>query len=94
MKKPVNTTLQLKNAIQQAHNDMETAFEKLDILSAQVDAYKESFRINEFRFINGVSNIVEYTISKNNLDNAEIGLSNVKYEYIFRIKVLDYYRGL
>ena len=89
-----NTELQFKNAIDQAYNDMETAFAKQQILIEQVTAYKESFRVNEIRFNEGVSTIVEYTISKNNLDNAETNLSNAKYEYLLRRKVLDYYRGV
>jgi outer membrane protein len=58
-----------------------------------VEAYKESFRINEIRFNNGVSNSVDYIISKNNLDNAETNLANVRYEYALRVKILEYYRG-
>jgi outer membrane protein len=50
--------------------------------------------INEIRFNNGVSNIVEYLISKNNLDTAKLNLSKAKYEYILRVRVLDYYRGI
>src|SRR5690606_27776529 len=41
---------------------------------------------------NGVSNSVDYIISKNNFDNAQINLANVVYEYIFRVRVLEYYR--
>lgn len=88
-----NTKLQLKQVIEQAHNDMQSAYNRFNILQEQVDAYEESFRINEIRFNSGVSTIVEYTISKNNLDNARINMANAKYEYLLRMKVLDYYRG-
>lgn len=88
------TLNEFKQAIQEAHNDMQTAFDKYLIFKKQVEAYSESFRINEIRFNSGVSNIVEYIISKNNLDNAKINLANARYEYIFRTKILDYYRGL
>ncbi len=87
------TRLQFQQSINQAYNDMETAYSRYEILQEQVEAYEESFRINEVRFNNGVSTIVEYTISKNNLDNARINLANAKYEYVLRVKVLDYYRG-
>lgn len=88
-----NTKLQLKQAIEQAYNDMMAAYNRHEILQEEVEAYEESFRINEIRFNSGVSNIVEYTISKNNLDNARINLANARYEYLLRVKVLDYYRG-
>lgn len=88
-----NARLQLEEAIKQSYNTMEAAFQRYNILIEQVEAFEESFRINEIRFNNGVSNIVEYTISKNNLDNARINLANARYEFLLRARVLDYYRG-
>lgn len=85
---------ELKQAIKEAHNDMQAAHNKYLIFEKQVQAYLKSFRVNEIRFNNGVSNIIEYIISKNNLDNSKINLANARYEYIFRTKILDYYRGL
>ncbi|WP_298550858.1 TolC family protein [uncultured Algibacter sp.] len=79
--------------IKEAYNNMEAAFNKYDVLEDQVKAYEESFRINEVRFNNGVSNIVNYITSKNNMDNAQLNLNRAKYEYLLRVKVLDYYRG-
>ncbi len=86
------TKLDLKEAIGQSYNSMQAAFERYQLLKGQVDAYRESFRINEIRFNSGVSNSVDYLVSKNNLDNAEINLSNVRYAYTLRSKVLEYYR--
>ena len=84
--------LDLKQTVKQSFNAMQTAFERYSLLQDQASAYRESFRINEIRFNNGVSNSVEYLISKNNLDNAQINLANVGYEYLLRVKVLEYYR--
>lgn len=86
------TKLDLKETIGQSYNAMETTFVRYQLLQDQVNAYRESFRINEIRFNTGVSNSVEYLISKNNLDNAEVNLSNVRYGYTLRVKVLEYYR--
>ncbi|MBJ7879841.1 TolC family protein [Gelidibacter salicanalis] len=85
--------LDLKQSIKRSYSAMATAFERYKLLQDQVDAYKESFRINEIRFNNGVSNSVDYIISKNNFDNAQTNLANVKYEYALRVKILEYYRG-
>lgn len=86
------TKITLQQSVKQSYNTMQAAFERYSLLQDQVEAYKESFRINEIRFNNGVSNSVEYIISKNNLDNAEINLANVGYEYLLRVRVLEYYR--
>lgn len=88
-----DTKLLLKQSIKQAHAAMEAAYEEYLILQDQVVAFGESFRVNEIRFNSGVSNIVEYIISKNNLESATVNLTNVKYEYLLRVKVLEYYRG-
>ena len=87
------TKLNLQQSVKQSYNAMQAAFERYKILQSQVDAYQESFRINEIRFNNGVSNSVDYIVSKNNLDNAQINLANVSYEYLLRVKVLEYYRA-
>jgi outer membrane protein len=83
-----------KQSIQEAYNNMEASYKRYQVLKNQVTAYKESFRVNEVRFINGVSNIVEYITSKNNMENSELDLSQTKYEYLLRIKILDYHRGI
>ena len=89
-----NTKLLFKQSIEEAYLKMESAFDRHHILVDQVAAYENSFRTNKIRFNNGVSNIVEYLTSKNNLDAAKLNLSKAKYEYILRVRVLDYYRGL
>lgn len=85
---------EIKNAITQVHFSMEAAYKRYQSFLNQVEAYKESHRINEIRFNNGVSNFLNYITSKNNLDNAKINLANAKYEYLLRVKILDYYSGL
>ena len=87
------TKLEFRQFIKEAYYDMEAAAERYEVLQTQVEAYEESFRINEIRFNNGVTNSVEYIISKTNLDNARVNLANVKYEYVLRQKILDFFRG-
>ncbi|MEH6656823.1 TolC family protein [Leeuwenhoekiella marinoflava] len=87
------TKISLKQNIQQAYNDTEAAYIRLTKLTEQEAAFEDSFRINETRFNLGVSTSVEYLISKNKLDNARINLTTVKYEYVLRNKVLEYYKG-
>ncbi len=88
-----NTKLQLQQSIEQAHLNMIAAYEKYKVLTEQVLNFEESFRAAEIRFNNGVINAAEYLISKNNLDRTKISFAQAKYEYSFRTKVLDYYKG-
>jgi outer membrane protein len=88
-----NTKFQYKQSIELAYSNMEAVFNRYQALQHQVEAFEESFRVNEIRFNNGVSNVIEYIISKNNLDTAKQNLLMARYEYVLRTKVLDYYRG-
>lgn len=88
-----DTKLVFRQSIKEAHAAMEAAYREYIILQDQVEAFEESYRVNEIRFNNGVSNIVEYIISKNNLDAARVSLANARYEYLLRVKVLEYFRG-
>lgn len=89
---------QSKNLIQQRIEEawlfQRNSAEKYNVLVNQVTAFKESFRIAEVRFNQGVLNSVEYLIVKNNLDRAENQLISAKYELAFRNKVIDFYAGL
>jgi outer membrane protein len=88
-----NTKLLLKQSIEQSYLNMTAAFEKYKVLTEQVLNFEESFRAAEIRFNSGVINSTEYLISKNNLDRTRISLTQAKYEYNFRTRVLDYYKG-
>jgi outer membrane protein len=46
------------------------------------------------KFDVGLVNSVDFSIAKNNLTKAKSDLIQAKYEYIFKIKVLDFYRGI
>ena len=45
------------------------------------------------RFEIGTANSFELISAKNNLDNAERSIIINKYDYTFKMKVLDYYAG-
>ena len=83
----------LKQNITRAYNDLDAAYSNYQFLEAQVEAYEESFRINEVKFNLGVSTSVAYITSKNNLDNARINFTNARYAYLLTSRILDYYSG-
>lgn len=87
------TKTQLQQAIDQAYINMTTASERYKTLLEQVAAFTESFRVAEIRFNAGVGNPIDYLTAKNNLDRANINLINAKYDFVLRVKILDYYEG-
>ena len=45
------------------------------------------------KYENGKANAVEYNESKQNLMKAQSDELQAKYEYLFRTKILDFYKG-
>jgi outer membrane protein len=85
---------QLYKNIQQAYADAVAALKKYGA-SIQAVAYsEESFRYTEVKFNQGMVTSVDYNTAKTQLLNAESDMSQSKYEYIFKTKVLDFYKGL
>jgi outer membrane protein len=88
-----STKIQLKQQISQAYSNMTTAYDRYHVLQGQVDAYKEAYRVTQVKFENGVITADIFVIAKQNLDVANANLINARYDYIARIKILDYYQG-
>jgi outer membrane protein len=83
----------LQQNIEEAYTNMVTAFNRYKILLQQVNDYTESYRAAEIRFTNGVGSSVDYLTAKNNLEKANSNLVSAKYDYLLRIRILDYYKG-
>jgi outer membrane protein len=54
---------------------------------------QEAFDYAQKRFDVGMINAVDYNIAKTNLYRAQSDLVKAKFDYIFRIKILDFYQG-
>lgn len=85
--------VQLKVNVDQAYANMSAAYSRYQLLTKQVEAYTESYRIAEIRFEAGVLTSVEFVIVKGNLDKSQVNLINARYDYLVRTKILDYYQG-
>lgn len=88
-----STRLVLQQNVELAYQNMIAAYKQYKSYIDQVAAYGESFRTTEIRFNEGVVNSDVYVIAKNNIDRANTNLSQAKYIYILRTKVLEYYQG-
>jgi len=88
-----STRTQLNQSINQAYINMSSAADRYTTIVEQVNTFTESFRAAEIRFNEGVFNSVEYLTVKNSIDRANINLINARYDYVLRMKILDYYEG-
>lgn len=84
---------QLYKNIQQAYADAEASLKSYYASEKAVESMSESFRYSEQKFNVGMVTPIEYNAAKNQLLRAQSDLAQSKYQYLFKIKVLDFYRG-
>lgn len=84
---------QVRQTIETSYNDALAASKSYSASMKQVRALEESFRIIKSQYNLGSVNYTEYQISNNNLVRATNDLLISKYDYIFKLKVLDFYQG-
>jgi outer membrane protein len=88
------TKKQLYKSIQKAYTDAVASLKKYNASLKAVASSEESFRYTEQKFNVGMVTSVDYNASKTQLLNAQADMSQAKYEYIFKTKVLDFYKGI
>ena len=85
---------QLYKNIQQAYSDAVAALKKYNASRKAVTSSEESFRYSEQKFNVGLVTPIDYNAAKTQLLNAQSDLAQAKYEYVFKTKVLDFYKGI
>lgn len=87
------TRQQLQSDVQRAVNDAKAARRSYEAAQRSLDAAKMAFGNAEKRFQIGNLNTYEYTVAKTSLDSAEISFTQAKFQYLFTLKVIDFYLG-
>ena len=85
--------LTLYATIQQAYADALAALKKFNATERALISMEESFKYTEKKFEVGLVNTVDYNMSKNQLTATQSDLLQAKYDFIFRIKILNFYQG-
>jgi len=79
--------------IQQANSDAISALEKYYSSIDAVESMLEAFEYTSEKFDVGLVSSIDYNIAKNNLSKTQSDLLQAKYEYLLRLKILDFYNG-
>jgi outer membrane protein len=85
---------QLFTDIQRSLADAIAALKQFQAAERTQTAVELALRNTEKRVQAGAGNAFEYTIARGNADTAAINLLVAKYDYLFKLKVLDFYRGI
>ncbi len=83
---------QLRKDIQQAYANAKTAQKKHSASTKSANAIETAFNYTNEKFKAGLVSSLDYNIAKNNKAKAASDLVQAKYDYIFKLKVLDYYQ--
>ena len=92
----LNLDLQKQNLyqnIQQASTQATFAMDRYIANTEAVESMEEAFRYTEQKYQVGLVDILEYKTAKNDLNKTKSDLAQAKYEYIFRTKILEFYKG-
>lgn len=84
---------QLYSSVQQAYNDAAAAKRQFDASNKSVNATQQAFEYAEQRYEVGMMNSLEFNTASNNLVRVKSELLRAKYDYIFKMKILDFYQG-
>ncbi len=84
----------LQKDIEQAYTNALSAMKRYISSEKAVHASTEAFRYAEEKLNVGMVTMVEYNQIKNNLSIARSQLTQAKFEYVFRSKILDFYNGI
>jgi outer membrane protein len=79
--------------IARAYADAKAALNKYHASNASMEAAAESFKYAQLKFSNGAISSIDFIASKNRLFAAESNLLQAKFDYIFKLKVLDFFQG-
>lgn len=86
--------LNLRKEVEQASNEALSAYKKYLASQEALVSFNESFKYTQKRFDVEMVSAVDYNLAKTNLIKAQAELLQSKYEYIFKTKILDFYKGL
>ena len=83
------TKIELRKSIEQAYFNAIAAKNRWDSSQKSVRANEEAFRFSSQKFESGRANQYEVNIAKNNLAQSLSEQTQAKYEYVFRMKLLE-----
>ncbi|MHA7942143.1 TolC family protein [Formosa sp. 3Alg 14/1] len=86
--------LDLESQVYQAYNDAKNAKESYEAATQTAEARKLAFEYAEERYTVGLTNAFDFSQASINYENAQSDVVRTKYEYIFKIKVLEFYFGI
>lgn len=88
------TELDLESTVYQAYNDAKNSKKTYEAALQTEEARRLAFEYAKERYDVGLSNAFDFNQSRTAYENAQSDVVRTKYDYIFRLKILEFYFGL
>lgn len=86
--------LELESSINQAYVDVQGSAKAYEAAQKTLEARRLAYEYSKERYDVGLMNAFDFSQAQSRVDNAEADVIRTKYDYIFRIKILEFYFGL
>jgi outer membrane protein len=86
--------LDLESTVYQAYNDAKNSKKTYEAALQTEEARRLAFEYAKERYDVGLSNAFDFNQSRTAYENAQSDVVRTKYDYIFRLKILEFYFGL
>jgi outer membrane protein len=86
--------LELEATVQQSYVDVITFSKAYEAAEKTLEARRLAYQYAKERFDVGLLNSFDFSQAQARVDNAEADVIRTKYDYIFRLKILEFYFGM
>lgn len=86
--------LDLESTVYQAYVDAKGALKAYEAAQSAMESQELAYDYAKERYDVGLTNAFDFSQSKTKFDNTKIDLNRAKYDYIFKLKVLELYFGI
>ncbi len=86
--------LDLESNVYQAFVDVKGSLKSYDAAQTALESQELAYQYAKDRYDVGLTNAFDFSQSKLRYDNAKIDANRAKYDYIFKLKVLELYFGI
>ena len=83
----------LKQDIYTAYTDAMTSLQKFNAATKTVEANEKAFDFAQKRYDAGLLNTIDLITTQNNLFSAKLQRLVAQFDYVFKMKVLEFYKG-
>jgi outer membrane protein len=85
--------LTLKQDIYTAYNDASTAIQKFAAGKKSVETAEKAYNFASKRYELGLLTTLDLLTNQNNLNRARVEMAQAQVDYVFRLKLLEFYKG-